>query len=183
MSSKARARHDRHYKFAHSVVPEIAFSSREELEEVAEGDDLLAEALFEARLNSIWDNIGKDLGLEGKPEPVVPSEVHQELLADDIDFQNDVECHPTSINGSIPAVVVELPERKETGLAQLILIVLTDDDTRVFTLEHHQGFDGDESTMICERKQTDEGMTSHINYGPGPDVEVEAFVESVSELV
>jgi hypothetical protein len=26
-------------------------------------------------------------------------------------------------------------------------------------------------------------MTSHINYGPGPDVEIAAFAEAVSDLV
>jgi hypothetical protein len=164
-------------------MPEIAFSSRDELEEVAEGDDLLGEALFEARLNSIWDNIGRDLGLEEHTEPVVPSEVHQELLSDDIDFDNDIECHPTEINDSIPAVAVELPERKETGLAQLILLVLEENETRVFTLEHHAGVEEGGTTMLCERKQTEDGMTSHINYGPGPDVEIAAFAEAVSDLV
>ncbi len=101
----------------------------------------------------------------------------------------DVAVHPVRI-GHYPCAVIEMPRPRATTETFFVAAVLLADldqglpdskdvKLRYFTLEKGFVIGGPPRTVLCE--WTAEG--SHVNYGDGPEPQLEAFTEAVREML
>ena len=88
----------------------------------------------------------------------------------------------TDLIADCPSIIITMPPPLAITEAYMIGVVLTgeaeektqDESFRYFTLELGQNADGNLRTVICE--WTDE---AHLNFGDGPSVSVDAFVQAI----
>jgi hypothetical protein len=101
----------------------------------------------------------------------------------------DITIHNIRVR-QYPCAVVEMPRPRATTEAFFVAAVLLaeidrelpdakDRALRYFTLEKGLVLGGPSRTVLCE--WTSDG--SHVNYGDGPTPRIEAFIESVQELL
>lgn len=92
--------------------------------------------------------------------------------------------------GRCPCAVIEMPVPRAIAEAHFVAAVLLTDwhppepvpdvvDMRYFTLERGTRIDGSPRTVLCEWSA--EG--THINYGDGPEANVEAFTRAIENLL
>lgn len=166
MSNRSDER-QHHYAFGHRLLPEIAFR----------GPAGFARALVEeerarAGLTELWTKVGVEM-----PVPLPADGLHVEVG----------RC------GDHEVPVICLPEPEVSPEAYFVALVVAKRGFwarlfgrpprwRVMTLERGQEMDGAPMTFVGEWCQADGGRT-HLNFGPGPEPTVEAFLRCVEPLV
>ncbi len=145
-----------HYEFAHRVLPELALQPDIDLGAMAAAD------LLDAALRSAWSDIGK---LVPEAERLPPDGLHGELA--------DL--------GGIPGVLITMPPAVRTTEAHLAALAPCDppERRRYFVVEHSWTAEGEPATVLGEWTRDH----SHLNLGPGPAPNAEAFAEALRELL
>jgi hypothetical protein len=157
-----------HYTFAHYALRSVAFTDPLVYLGILaspKGQEFLARLL-----RSVSEHCK-----EREPQP-------------DFDVE-DISVHQVRV-GRYPCAVVEMPRPKATTEIYFTAAVLLADpedgmpesapmDLRYFTLEKGVVLDGPPRTVLCE--WTSAG--SHVNYGDGPEPQLEAFVRAVEESI
>jgi len=105
--------------------------------------------------------------------------------------EKDFSVHLTTIKDKF-AIIITLPETIRVAEAKFVGIVFLEEvqfveeynseKIRYYTLEQGEAIKGGERNVLCEWEGTGE-KSSHLNYGDGPDANLELFKESIEKLL